>query len=90
MVPNSCDNTLYYYQKLIMILITKLLLSTGGHGLSKLAVGILVLLSLSGICAVGLYIVYPLSTGNDHGTSRNDSEQTFPTSTNSKGIIIYE
>ena len=72
-----------------MILIMKLLLSTGGHGLSKLAVGILVLLSLSGLCAVGLYIVYPLSTGNDRGTPRNDSEQTFPTSTHSKGII-YE
>ena len=66
-----------------MILITKLLLSIGGCGLSKLhvAVGILILLSLSGICAVGLYIVYPLSTGNDRGTPRNDSEQTFPTST---------
>ena len=71
-----------------MILITKLLLSIGGRGLSKLhvAVGILILLSLSGICAVGLYIVYPFSTGNDHGTSRSDSEQTFPTSTHSKGI----
>ena len=58
-----------YYSQIKMILITKLLLSTGGHGLSKLAVGILVLL---GICAVGLYIIYPLSTGNDRGTLRND------------------
>lgn len=62
------------------IIISEYLLSIGGHGPSKLTVAILVLLVLSGICAVGWCIYYAASTLHKHHTTRSESEQTVPTS----------